>query len=104
MYRWYLECMEIYDKVNTILKSNNPADRRSSQGFNYRRSIIKSSMPKDSRALIVLKNVFQPIYNKFRQFRLTISSDNFKPLVASFMYLHDKIAESGEKSTGLSGD
>lgn len=89
--------MEIYDKVAVMLKStSNKASSSISVGNPGRRSLLKTYNPNEAKGLLVLKNVLQPVYNKFKQFRLNIQADQFRPLVAAFLYNFDRAVEAME--------
>jgi hypothetical protein len=89
--------MEIYDKVAIMLKSNSSKTAQLiPAGGGARRSLIQTFNPQDAKGLLVLKNVLQPVYNKFKQFRLNIHADQFRPLVAAFLYNFDRAVEAME--------
>jgi hypothetical protein len=101
MYQCYLECMEIFDKVSHILKSGNPAEKKAMASGFQRKSVVRLKDSKEARALLLLKNIFEPIYNKFREFRLNINADQFRPIVGAFMFLYDKTVDMLDSATGL---
>ena len=101
MYHVYLECMEIFDKVSHILKTTNQAEKKAMASGFHRKSVVRFRDSKEARALLLLKNIFEPIYNKYREFRLSINADQFRPIVGAFMFLYEKTLETLDAATGL---
>ena len=98
-YHMYLECMEIYDKVQAAIKMNMKTGF--SNNFNARRSIIRPRLSIDSKNFMVLKKIFVPIYTKTKKFKIDINQEQFRILVGCFFLLFERMSKIAQDATNV---
>lgn len=101
LYLIYIQCTENFDRINQVLTSIASA-RKNSQRYslapNKKSSVILNAPMNettDVNNFLLLKNILTQAYAKSKTFKLTIQPSSFRTLVASFMYLYDKIDKNG---------
>lgn len=98
MTKVYADCSSNFDRINDVLtslaaskKSSNMTQRMS---LGPSKKIQLDTVPaelQDINNFLLLKNILKQAYTKSRDFKLNIQAASFRTLVASFLYLFEKM-------------
>lgn len=98
IYKIYGECSSNFDRINEVLnslaasrKSTYSTQRLSLSPGNKKMQILQNNDMADVNNFLLLKNILKQAYTKSRNFKLSIQQSTFRTLVASLLYLYEKI-------------